>query len=270
MNISPTMQSLDNTNVFVKYLPSSVDDGGLADLFSSCGVIRSAKVMVDHQTGLSLGFGFVRFDSPEEAYQAIHKMSGQRVQNKNLLCKLSNCSSNSITPEPSSNLYIKPLLPNTRESDLKELFGAFGPIAAAKVMVDKATGESKQIGFVRFEEVEHASAALHALNGHKLTEDSPALIVKYAESEYQRSVRKARQQPPQQYPPPASPPSPPMAYYYPNQQVSMYSTPMTYASYFQPTLPYYVTMMPYTSSYSPPTPSWVPPYLTAQEQAGAY
>lgn len=54
-----TMQPLDDTNVFVKYLPSSIDDLGLSELFQGCGAIKSAKVMVDHQTGLSLGFGYV-------------------------------------------------------------------------------------------------------------------------------------------------------------------------------------------------------------------
>lgn len=268
MSVSPTpMQTLDDTNVFVKYLPSALDDAGLAELFATCGTIKSAKVMVDHQTGLSLGFGFVRFSAPDEAQHAIQKMSGTRVQNKILLCKLSNCSANSIAPEPSTNLYIKPLLPNTRESDLKELFGVFGPIAAAKVMVDKMTGESKQIGFVRFEELEHATAAMHAMNGHKLTEDSPALIVKYAETEYQRAMRKSRQT---SYSPPASPPSPTsMSYYYP-QQMQMYG-PMTYLPMSSCYMPYYVTMMPYSpssSSYSPPSPVWRPPYMMTAEQAG--
>ena len=35
-------------------------------------------------------------------------------------------------------------------ASLRQTFGKFGSIAALKVMVDKATGESKQIGFVRY------------------------------------------------------------------------------------------------------------------------
>ena len=54
------MTTLDDTNVFVKYLPSALDDQGLAELFAPCGTIKSAKVMVDHQTGLSLGFGYAK------------------------------------------------------------------------------------------------------------------------------------------------------------------------------------------------------------------
>lgn len=54
------LQKLDCTNVFVKFLPSEVDDSGLRALFSTFGEIVSAKVMVDHQTGSSLGYGYVR------------------------------------------------------------------------------------------------------------------------------------------------------------------------------------------------------------------
>lgn len=51
-------QLLDQTNVFVKYLPSELDDEGLRDLFSAFGEIVSSKVMVDHQTKTSLGYGY--------------------------------------------------------------------------------------------------------------------------------------------------------------------------------------------------------------------
>jgi RNA recognition motif-containing protein len=45
-----------NSNVFVKYLPSQMDDAGLGSLFGGCGEIVSAKVMVDNN-GASLGYG---------------------------------------------------------------------------------------------------------------------------------------------------------------------------------------------------------------------
>lgn len=51
----------DNSNVFVKYLPEYVDNTGLRSLFSPFGAIISTKVMVNIQTGLSLGFGYVSY-----------------------------------------------------------------------------------------------------------------------------------------------------------------------------------------------------------------
>jgi len=184
--------SLDQSNVFVKYLPPELNDIGLHQLFESYGEIVSSKVMVDHQTGASLGYGFVRFMDPNDAQVAISSMTGQRIGNKTLLCKLSNSSPNSGTPEPSNNLYIKPLLAATSEDDLRGLFEKFGPINTCKVMVDKQTGQSRQIGFVRFEHQKDATAAMQKMNGHKLEEEAPPLVVKYAETEHQRANRKAR------------------------------------------------------------------------------
>jgi RNA recognition motif-containing protein len=49
---------LDHTNVFVKYLPGDIDNEGLRTLFAPYGEIISSKVMIDHRTGLSLGYGY--------------------------------------------------------------------------------------------------------------------------------------------------------------------------------------------------------------------
>lgn len=49
----------DRTNVFVKYLPPEVDSDGLEALFESYGTIVSAKVMVNQETGASLGYGYL-------------------------------------------------------------------------------------------------------------------------------------------------------------------------------------------------------------------
>lgn len=45
----------------------------------------------------------------EATQEAIVGMTGYRVNNKVLLCKLSNSSTNSSNPEVSNNLYIRPL-----------------------------------------------------------------------------------------------------------------------------------------------------------------
>jgi RNA recognition motif-containing protein len=62
-------QELDQTNVFVKYLPAELDDAGLKDLFAPYGDIISSKVMVDHQTGSSLGYGYVLRDYYSSVFQ---------------------------------------------------------------------------------------------------------------------------------------------------------------------------------------------------------
>lgn len=69
-------------NVFVKNLDEGIDDDKLKAAFAPFGKITSAKVMVDQNTGVSKGFGFVCFDSPEEAQRAITDMNGKMLGSK--------------------------------------------------------------------------------------------------------------------------------------------------------------------------------------------
>lgn len=74
---------------------------------------------------------------------------------------------------------------------LHDLFNQFGEIEGCKVMVDKITRLSRCIGFVRFKTQEQATKAMQAMNGRQ-REDS-VLVVKYADDERQRELRKRQQ-----------------------------------------------------------------------------
>jgi len=197
---------LDDCNVFVKYLPPELTEGEFHLMFKPFGSVISSKIMVD-TTGKSLGYGFVRFSSPEVCNKAISAMNGRKVANKRLLCKLANQSpasspygtENARNPIlrqqlPSDNIYIKPLLLSTTEEDLMELFGKFGQITECKVMVDKNTGISHQIGFVRFSSTEEAKDAIQTMNGYKLHPSAVPLVVKYADTKEQKDARKTLRQ----------------------------------------------------------------------------
>lgn len=63
------------SNVYVKNIADDIDDAILGEHFSLCGTIMSAKVMCDDK-GLSKGFGFVCFSSPDEASKAVNTLHG--------------------------------------------------------------------------------------------------------------------------------------------------------------------------------------------------
>eukprot|EP01127_Copromyxa_protea_P018669 TRINITY_DN5928_c0_g1_i1.p1 TRINITY_DN5928_c0_g1~~TRINITY_DN5928_c0_g1_i1.p1 ORF type:complete len:458 (-),score=67.76 TRINITY_DN5928_c0_g1_i1:25-1398(-) len=183
------MAEVDSCNVFIKYLPPEVTDSGLYAMFSPCGEIVSCKVMLDPITKNSLGYGFCRFSCPTEAQTAVEKMSGVKCGQKTLLCKLSNSSPG---PQMSCNLYVKPLPQGKTKEDLERLFGPFGEILECKVMTDKEGSNMKQVGFVRFSNIQDASSALKRMNGYQFTPESPQLVVKYAETTPQKAQRKAK------------------------------------------------------------------------------
>ena len=73
------------TKLFVGSLPYSVTDDDLADLFKDYGTVQSAKVIFDRETNRSKGFGFVEFETAEEAKAAIDGLNNQDVQGRKLI-----------------------------------------------------------------------------------------------------------------------------------------------------------------------------------------
>lgn len=63
--------NFQGSNIYVKNIDDNVSDEELRDHFSACGSITYAKVMKDEK-GISKGFGFVCFSTPEEANKAVN------------------------------------------------------------------------------------------------------------------------------------------------------------------------------------------------------
>ncbi|GAV82316.1 RRM_1 domain-containing protein/PABP domain-containing protein [Cephalotus follicularis] len=70
-------------NVYVKNIDDDVSDEELREHFNQCGTITSAKLMRDNK-GLSRGFGFVCFSTPEEATKAVNTFHGFMFHRKPL------------------------------------------------------------------------------------------------------------------------------------------------------------------------------------------
>jgi len=62
-------------------------------------------------------------------------------------------------------LYVGNLSYDVNDADLTQLFGQYGTVGSATVIMDKATGRSKGFGFVEMASDEEAQAAIAALNG---------------------------------------------------------------------------------------------------------
>ena len=68
--------------LYVGNLPFSAADATLADMFSQCGTVESAKIIMDRDSGRSKGFGFVEMSSDAEATAAINKFNGQDYEGR--------------------------------------------------------------------------------------------------------------------------------------------------------------------------------------------
>ena len=64
------------SKLYVGGLPYSTTDQELKELFEAFGTVTSATVIMDRESGRSKGFGFVEFESAEEAQAAIKALDG--------------------------------------------------------------------------------------------------------------------------------------------------------------------------------------------------
>ncbi|CAI9760644.1 unnamed protein product [Fraxinus pennsylvanica] len=71
------------SNVYVKNIDDDVTNDELREHFSQCDTITSAKLMLDDK-GMSKGFGFVCFSTPEEAIKAVNTFHGFMLRRKPL------------------------------------------------------------------------------------------------------------------------------------------------------------------------------------------
>jgi len=74
-------------NIFVAGLPYDLDDAELEEIFEKFGVVKSAKVAMDKETGKSRGFGFVEMPNAEEAKEAIEGLNDISLGKKPLVVK---------------------------------------------------------------------------------------------------------------------------------------------------------------------------------------
>ncbi|KZT65302.1 hypothetical protein DAEQUDRAFT_752640 [Daedalea quercina L-15889] len=78
---------IDPCNLFIKNLDTSIDSNGLFTHFRQFGQIVSARVM-RNENGDSRGFGFVSYQTPDQAAAALHAMNGMVLGTKQLVVRL--------------------------------------------------------------------------------------------------------------------------------------------------------------------------------------
>ncbi len=73
-----------NKKLFVGGISWGVDDDELRRHFEQYGVVQDSKVIRDRETGRSRGFGFVTFESAEDAATAKRELDGSEHQGRTI------------------------------------------------------------------------------------------------------------------------------------------------------------------------------------------
>ena len=149
-----TSQREPVANVFVKNFPEALTAHDLDELFCKFGGVLSSKVCYD-DSGKSLGYGFVQFESSEYAEIAIKNMNGKIFQGYELIVQNFIPCNMRISSMPSLNLYVRGFPLSYTEQDLKNIFSQYGKVLSVALMSDNG----RAYGFVCFSSAEEAKVA---------------------------------------------------------------------------------------------------------------
>ncbi|XP_020900803.2 CUGBP Elav-like family member 3-A isoform X2 [Exaiptasia diaphana] len=84
----PQKEGPEGANLFIYHLPQEFSDADLLNTFQQFGNVVSAKVFIDKVTNTSKCFGFVSYDNPQSAANAITHMNGFQIATKRLKVQL--------------------------------------------------------------------------------------------------------------------------------------------------------------------------------------
>lgn len=71
-------------NIYVGNLSYRMEDKDLVEVFAKFGEVKSAKVIMDRETGRSKGFGFVEMETAQAGSDAIEALNGNECQGRTL------------------------------------------------------------------------------------------------------------------------------------------------------------------------------------------
>lgn len=74
-------------NIFVAKLHSDTSSDTLREVFEQYGVVDSAKVIMDRETGRSRGFGFVEMSNETEGQEAIRELNESQLDGRTIVVK---------------------------------------------------------------------------------------------------------------------------------------------------------------------------------------
>ncbi len=71
-------------NIYVGNLSYRMGDAELEAVFAKFGEVKSAKVIMDRETGRSKGFGFVEMTTDVAGNEAIESLNGSDIEGRSL------------------------------------------------------------------------------------------------------------------------------------------------------------------------------------------
>eukprot|EP01001_Neometanema_parovale_P006720 NODE_3068_length_1285_cov_77.132530_g2913_i0.p1 GENE.NODE_3068_length_1285_cov_77.132530_g2913_i0~~NODE_3068_length_1285_cov_77.132530_g2913_i0.p1 ORF type:complete len:383 (-),score=116.66 NODE_3068_length_1285_cov_77.132530_g2913_i0:136-1212(-) len=183
--------------LFVGGLPPTASKDNIQAWFKQFGPVIEVILPMDNMTGMPRGYGFVTFDSEDEAQAALrhseHTIEGKTVDVKPSQAKRADAAAGMMmgAGADSAKIFVGGLRQETTEYEIKEWFTQFGNVSEVTIVSDQTTGNSRGFGFVKFDDGSAAQAAL-MFQGHTIA--GKAVDVKTSTKRGQNPMAAAQQQ----------------------------------------------------------------------------
>jgi RNA recognition motif-containing protein len=198
---SPTLEG--ECNLIVAGLTREVDDEALRAMFTPFGAVVSSTVMRHVGTGVSRGFGFVLFARQSDGETAVGAMHGSRCGPNTLNVHRSHHDGVIIETRA---VFVRNLPLDVTVQRVTEFFAPIGDVQGVVIANDTGrdagdapNGKRYKVATVTFNDVEAARLAVRSLHNRPFPassadDETPLVIVKFAESPDDRKKRNANRQ----------------------------------------------------------------------------
>lgn len=171
--------------IWIGGLEKDIVAGDLEQTFEAFGEVLSSRIVLDKESGLSRGFGFVAFTTRaamDKALALSHTVAGKEVTVRGAEAGPDKRKNGRVDTSARNTVFVGGLAPDTTEAKFRETMQACGGILKVEVKVDAKTGNCRGFGFVTFKKTKGVNAALEAAAAKSLKIGQAVLSARIARS----------------------------------------------------------------------------------------